>query len=83
MCKYQDGGCVIILKQNMETKVGKTADNELLIHREDGNGGYFNLIIDKDGGIEIMHIKSDRSKSWNKVDVSLDEAIDFWNFENL
>jgi hypothetical protein len=63
----------------METKISKTGEGELLIHKEDGKGGYINLIVDEDGDIEIMHIASDRSKTWNKVDVSVDEAINFWN----
>lgn len=64
---------------NMETKVSKTGEGELLIHKEDGKGGYINLIIDSDGDIEIMHITSDRKGTWNKVNVSVDEAIKFWN----
>jgi hypothetical protein len=63
----------------METKISKTGDDELLIHKEDGKGGYINIVIDQDGDIEIMHIKADRSQTWNKVDVSVDEAIKFWN----
>ena len=63
----------------MKAEVSKTGEGELLIHKEDGNGGYINLIIDEDGDIEIMHIKSNRAKTWNKVDVSVDEAIKFWN----
>ena len=63
----------------IETKVSKTGEGELLIHKEDGDGGYINLIIDEDGEIEIMHIKSNKSKSWNKAGVSVDEAIKFFN----
>ena len=63
----------------MKTKVSKTGEGELLIHKEDGKGGYINLIIDNDGDIEIMHITSDRKGTWNKVGVSVDEAIKFWN----
>ena len=63
----------------METKISKTGKGELLIHKSDGKGGYINLIIDEDGDIEIMHIPLDRSKTWNKFGVSVDEAIKFWN----
>lgn len=63
----------------METKISKTGEGELLIHKSDGKGGYINLIIDEDGDIEIMHITSDRSKTWNKFGVSVDEVIKFWN----
>lgn len=65
--------------RNMETKVSKTGEGELLIHKEDGKGGYINIIVDSDGDIEIMHITADRSQTWNKVSVSVDEAIKFWN----
>lgn len=67
------------MKDHIETKVSKTGDGELLIHKEDGKGGYINLIIDSDGDIEIMHITSDRKETWNKTSVSIDEAIKFWN----
>lgn len=60
-------------------KVSKTGDGELLIYKEDGNGGYINLIIDDTGDIEIMHIPTDKSNTWNKTNVSVDEAIKFWN----
>ena len=63
----------------MKTDVSKTSEGELLIHKSDGNEGYINLIIDENGDIEIMHIKSKRAKSWSKIDVSVDEAIEFWN----
>jgi hypothetical protein len=59
--------------------ISKTGEGELLIHKSDGNGGHINLIIDEDGDIEIMHIKSKRVKTWHKVDASVDEAIEFWN----
>ena len=62
----------------METKVSKTVEGELLIHKEDGKGGYINLVIDTDGSIELIHIASDRSMSWNKNGASVDEAIKFW-----
>jgi hypothetical protein len=65
--------------RNMETKLSKTGEGELLIHKEDGKGGFINIIVDSDGDIEIMHITSDRSQTWNKVSVSVDEAIKFWN----
>ena len=54
----------------IETKVSKTGEDELLIHKEDGAGGFINLIIDAEGDIEIMHIKSNRAKTWSKIDIS-------------
>jgi hypothetical protein len=63
----------------METKLSKTEEGELLIHKEDGKGGFINILIDGKGNIEIIYIPSDKSKSWHKVDVSIEEAIEFWN----
>ena len=50
-----------------------------MIYKENGNGGYINLIIDDTGDIEIMHIPTVKSNTWNKTNVSADEAIKFWN----
>lgn len=63
----------------IEIKVDKTDEDELMIHKSDGNGGWINIIIDEDGDIELMHIKSNRNKSYNRLNVSLDEVIEFWN----
>jgi hypothetical protein len=61
------------------TKVTKTAEGELLIYKEDDKGGFINIIVGSDGDIEIMHITSDRSQTWNKSCASVDEVIKFWN----
>jgi hypothetical protein len=61
------------------TKVTKTSEGELLIYKKDDKGGFINIIVDSDGDIEIMHITSDRSQTWNKSCVSVDEAIKFFN----
>lgn len=61
--------------------VTKTGEDELLIYKDDGNGGYINLIIDEDGDIQIMHIPKDRRQTWHKLNVSVDEAVEFWNKE--
>lgn len=63
----------------MKTEINKTGEGELLIHKSDGKGGWINLIVDEDGDIEIMHIKDNRKMSYHKIDVSVDEAIEFWN----
>lgn len=63
---------------DMEMKLSKTGEGELLIHKEDGKGGFINIIINV-SDIEIMHITSERKDTWNKFDVSIDDAIDFWN----
>ncbi len=60
-------------------KISKTGEGELLIYKSDGKEGYINIIIDEDGDIELMHIPKDRSKTTNKVGVSVDEVIEFWN----
>lgn len=60
-------------------KISKTGENELLIYKEDGKGGYINLIVDEDGDITIMQIPNDRRKTWHKLNVSVDDAIEFWN----
>lgn len=62
----------------MEMKLSKTGEGELLIHKEDGKGGFINIIINV-SDIEIMHITSERKDTWNKFDVSIDDAINFWN----
>ena len=62
----------------METKISKTGEGELLIYKKDSKGGFINLIIDSDGDIEIMHITSNRKETWNKINISVDEAIKFW-----
>lgn len=62
----------------MKLKLSKTGEGELLIHKEDGKGGFINIIINV-SDIEIMHITSERKDTWNKFDVSIDDAIDFWN----
>ena len=59
-------------------KVSKTGEGELLISKDDGKGGYINIIIDDDGDIEIMHIKQNRKETWHKLNCSIDEAIQFW-----
>lgn len=66
-------------KPSVETKISKTAEGELLIHKEDGKGGFINLIVDEDGDIELMHITKDRSKTQSKINASVDEAIEFWS----
>lgn len=48
-------------------------------YKEDGNGGFYNMIIAKDGDIELMHITFDRSKTWNNVNVTIDDAVKWWN----
>lgn len=63
----------------METKVSKTAEGELVIYKPDGKGGWINLIIDEDGDIEIMYVHENRGNTWHKLDVSVDDAIEFWN----
>ena len=67
----------------MELKVtiSKTELGKLLIYKEDGNGDIINLIIDE-ANIELLHITSDRCKLWKKTNVSVDEAIEFWNQNN-
>ena len=62
----------------MEMKLTKISESELLIHKEDGKGGFINIIINV-CDIEIMHIASERKDTWNKFDVSIDDAINFWN----
>ena len=63
----------------MTTKVSKTNDDELLIYKSDGDGGYVNIIIDSDGDIELMHIPLDRSETFNTLNASINETIEFWN----
>lgn len=59
--------------------VSKAGDDELLIYKKDGSGGYMNLLIDKEGDIEILHIPNNRKQTWNKSNVSIDEALEYFN----
>jgi hypothetical protein len=63
--------------------VNKTGEGELLIYKQDGKGGFINLIVDDEGDIEIMHIKKNLRKTDHKINVSVDEAVEFWNKERL
>ena len=60
-------------------KVSKTGENELLIHKSDGKGGHLNVIIDDDGDIELFAILKKQKDSWHKMNVSVDETIEFIN----
>ena len=55
----------------MKLKLSKTGEGELLIHKEDGKGGFINIIINV-SDIEIMQKEKIRG-------ISLIDAINFWN----
>ena len=55
----------------MKLKLSKTGEGELLIHKEDGKGGFINIIINV-SDIEIMQKEKIRT-------ISLIDAINFWN----
>ena len=55
----------------MKLKLSKTGEGELLIHKEDGKGGFINIIINV-SDIEIMPKEKIHG-------ISLIDAIDFWN----
>ncbi len=48
-----------------DIKISRTSETELLIYTED-NDTYNNIIIDKDGDVEFMHIPLDRTKTYNE-----------------
>ena len=45
--------------------ISRTGENELLIYRK-LEGGYRNIILDKDGDMEYLHIPEDRSETYNE-----------------
>jgi len=59
--------------------VSKTGEGELLIYKSDGKNGFINIVIDKDGDIELIHVTDDRDQTTNKANATVDEAITFWN----
>ena len=63
----------------MDVTVSKTAEEELLIYKPDGEGGFINLIIDQEGDIEFMHITGNRERTTHEFDITIDKAIELWN----
>lgn len=64
-------------KPSIETHISKTANGELLIHKEDGKGGCINIAVY--GDVKLMCIKKNRSMTQSKTNMSVDETIKFWN----
>lgn len=52
---------------NLDLKISRTGENEILIYRKDKNGNLYNLIIDEDCDLAFIIIHSKASKSDNRT----------------